>query len=73
MLDLQYSRARQKRLAQLLAERGLGAAVCGSPAHVYYFTGFLTRWTHHSAVVVPGVPELYVFGGAAPGGGRRGR
>lgn len=52
MLDLTFCRQRQQRLLPLLAERKLDAVVVGSRHHVYYFTGFLTRWLHHSAFVL---------------------
>jgi Xaa-Pro aminopeptidase len=52
MLDLQYSRERQRRLAAYLQAQQLDAAVLSVPHHVYYFSGFLPRWTHQSALVV---------------------
>ncbi len=51
-LSLENSRERQQRLLEVLSDRKLDAAVCGFPAHVYYFTAFLPHWTHQSAVVV---------------------
>ena len=52
MLEPGFCRQRQQRLQEVLAEQKLDAAVCGVSAHVYYFTGHWTRWTHQSAVVV---------------------
>src|SRR5437763_833145 len=52
MLDPKQSKVRAGRMAQRLTERGLDALVCGQPHHVYYFTAYLTRWTHNSAAVV---------------------
>lgn len=52
MLDLQQSRARQQRLSALMSKLELDAVVCAQPEHVYYFTAFLTRWTHQSAFVL---------------------
>lgn len=42
MLDLNACRTRQERLLKVIADRKLDAIVCSHPAHVLYFTGFLT-------------------------------
>jgi Xaa-Pro dipeptidase len=52
MLDPHYSRQRQRRLQQILAERKLDAAVVGLPAHVYYFAAFRPVWPRHAAFAI---------------------
>ncbi len=52
MLEVTFSRARQRRLQAVLAERRLDAAVVGASHHVYYFSSHLARWTHHAAMVL---------------------
>jgi Xaa-Pro aminopeptidase len=52
MLDINQSRARQKRLLEEMAEQKLDAVVVGLPQHVYYFSTFWTSWLHQSAFVL---------------------
>src|SRR5216110_2393752 len=52
MLDINQSRARQKRLLEKMAEQKLDAVVVGLPHHVYYFSTFWTNWLHQSAFVL---------------------
>src|SRR6266545_2956988 len=52
MLDPKFSRARQKRLLDAMAERKLDAVVVGDPQHVYYFSTFRPHWLHFGAFVL---------------------
>ena len=52
MLDPVLSRARQKRMLELLERRKLDALVVGSTPHVYYFTAHLPFWLHHVGFVL---------------------
>lgn len=52
MLEVNYSRQRQKRLVEVMAELRLDVAVIGAAHHVYYFTSHWTKWTHQSAWIV---------------------
>src|SRR6478609_856783 len=52
MLDPNFSRIRQKRLLDHMAQRRLDAVVVGWPGHVYYLGAFFTGWLHQSAFVL---------------------
>lgn len=52
MLDPQYCRLRQRRLAARLAEAKLDAAVLGAARHVQYVSGLRPFWLHSAAAVV---------------------
>ena len=52
MLDINHSRARQKRLLDKMADENLDAMVVGLPQHVYYLSAFWTKWLHQSAFVL---------------------
>jgi Xaa-Pro dipeptidase len=52
MLDINQSRARQKRLLSKMAEQKLDAVVVGAPHHVYYFSTWWTHWLQQSAFVL---------------------
>ncbi len=52
MLKPELCRERQKRLAKVLAEMKLEAAVIGNPSQVYYFTGHLAHFLHQSGFVL---------------------
>src|SRR2546429_9772013 len=52
MLDVKWSRARQKRLLALMQERKLDAVVVGLPHHVYYFSAVLPHWLQFGAFVL---------------------
>ncbi len=51
MLDLTLCRARQKRFLTIQGAN-FDAAVIGSPKNVYYLSGYLTSWTHQSAIIL---------------------
>lgn len=52
MLDLQQSRGRQKRLLDVMADRGLQAVAIGLPEHVYYFTTHRPHWLQQACFVL---------------------
>ena len=52
MLEAKFSRARQKRLLDAMAEGKLDAVVVGDPKHVYYFSTFRPHWLHFAGFVL---------------------
>lgn len=52
MLEVDHARQRQQRLAEILVERELDAAIVGAPHHVYYFSTHWTKWTQQSAMII---------------------
>lgn len=69
MLETGYCRARQKRLLERMAGRGLDAVVVGGSHHVYYFTGHRTFWQQQSAAVVFGDGRVFLVTANEPAGG----
>jgi Xaa-Pro dipeptidase len=52
MLTIEYCKARQGRLLEIIARRRLDAIVVGLPAHVYYFSAMLPSWLQQVAMIV---------------------
>jgi Xaa-Pro dipeptidase len=49
MLHSDFSRARQRRLLEIMSRRRLDAVVVGSSRHVYYLSAHRPFWLHHTA------------------------
>jgi Xaa-Pro aminopeptidase len=49
MLHAEFSRARQRRLLEIMSRRRLDAVVVGSSKHVYYLSAHRPFWLHHAA------------------------
>lgn len=52
MLEINQSRARQRRLLDRVQARGLDALVLSQPKHAYYFSTFQPHWAHECAIVI---------------------
>jgi Xaa-Pro dipeptidase len=66
MLEVTHSRARQKRLLELMQQRRLDAAVVGLPHHVYYFSAVQPHWLQTWAFVLLADGEARLMCGTAP-------
>ncbi len=49
MLHPDFSRARQRRLLEIMSQRRLDAIVVGATRHVYYLSAHRPFWLHHAA------------------------
>jgi Xaa-Pro aminopeptidase len=52
MLQPDFSRARQRRLLDIMNRRRLDAVVVGSTRHVYYLSAHRPFWLHHAAFML---------------------
>jgi Xaa-Pro aminopeptidase len=52
MLRAEFSKQRQKRLLDEMADRKLDAIAVGLPHHVYYLSAFLPGWLHFSGFLL---------------------
>ena len=66
MLEVNWSRARQKRLLDAMAERKLDAVVVGLPHHVYYLSAAMPHWLHAGAFVLLADGRSWLTSGNSP-------
>src|SRR4051812_20727406 len=66
MLEVKWSRARQKRLLEAMAERKLDAVVVGLPHHVYYLSAVLPHWLQFGAFVLFADGRAWLSSGNKP-------
>src|SRR5262245_18373286 len=52
MIYQELSRARQRRLLDVMVHKGLDAVVVGAARHVYYFSAHRPFWLQHAAFVL---------------------
>jgi Xaa-Pro aminopeptidase len=52
MLEAKFSRLRQKRLLDAMAQEKLDAVVAGDPKHVYYFSAYRSHWLHFAGFIL---------------------
>src|SRR5580765_6257978 len=52
MLDVNQSRARQRRLLDRVQSRGLDALVLSQAKHAYYFSAVQPSWAHEAGMVI---------------------
>jgi len=66
MLEVSFTRARQKRLLSVMAESKLDAVVVGARHHVYYLSAFFQGWQHEAALVLLADGGAWLTGANAP-------
>src|SRR5688500_6186122 len=66
MLQVEHSRARQRRLLEVMQRRNLDAVVVGLPHHVYYFSATRAHWLQESAFVLTADGRAWLTSGNKP-------
>ena len=66
MLEVKWSRVRQKRLLDAMQERRLDSVVVGLPHHVYYFGAALPHWLQFAALVLFADGRAWLTSGNRP-------
>src|SRR5688500_7338331 len=66
MLQVDHSRARQRRLLEVMRRRNLDAVVVGLPHHVYYFSAHRPHWLQDAGFVLMSDGRAWLTSGNKP-------